>query len=100
MLRALKARGPLQPAGYQCERRELARARREAFVEPVTRRNRVWQMDFSEFETAGQGVWNLGGIVDYAGKPVLGCLTRVTFPSGTGSPLRLGRNVRRAIRER
>lgn len=73
VLRALKARGLIQPAGYQRERRELARARREAFVEPVTRRNRVWQMDFSEFETAGQGVWNLGGIVDYAGKLVLGC---------------------------
>jgi transposase InsO family protein len=73
VLRALAARGLLQPAGYQRERRELAKARREAFVEPVTRRNRVWQMDFSEFETAGQGVWNLGGIVDYAGKLALGC---------------------------
>jgi putative transposase len=30
-------------------------------------------MDFSEFETAGQGVWNLGGIVDYAAKVALGC---------------------------
>lgn len=73
VLRALQARGLIQPAGYQRERRELARQRREAFVEPVTRRNRVWQMDFSEFETAGQGVWNLGGIVDYAGKLALGC---------------------------
>jgi putative transposase len=73
VLRALQARGLIQPAGYQRERRALARQRREAFVEPVTRRNRVWQMDFSEFETAGQGVWNLGGIVDYAGKLALGC---------------------------
>lgn len=73
VLRALAARGLIQPPGYQRERRELARQRREAFVEPVTRRNRVWQMDFSEFETAGQGVWNLGGIVDYAAKLALGC---------------------------
>lgn len=76
--RALAARGLLQPPGIQRERRELARQRREAFVEPVTRRNRVWQMDFSEFETAGQGVWNLGGIVDYSAKVALGCPVSVT----------------------
>jgi putative transposase len=55
VLRALAARGLVQPPGYQRQRRELSRARREAFVEPVTRRNRVWQIDFSEFETAGPG---------------------------------------------
>jgi transposase InsO family protein len=73
VLRALAARGLIQAPGVQRERRELARQRREAFIKPVTRRNRVWQMDFSEFETAGQGVWNLGGIVDYAAKVALGC---------------------------
>lgn len=35
-------------------------------------------MDFSEFETAGQGVWNLGGIVDYSAKVALGCPISVT----------------------
>ena len=50
----------------------LAQARRDVFVEPVTRRNRVWQADFSEFETGTEGVWRLGGIVDYAAKVVLG----------------------------
>jgi len=85
VLRALQARGLIQPAGYQRERRELARQRREAFVEPVTRRNRVWQMDFSEFETAGQGVWNLGGIVDYAGKLALGCPISATKTARTRS---------------
>ena len=46
--RAPARRGLLQPADVRRERRELARARKAAFVEPVTRRNRVWQTDFSE----------------------------------------------------
>lgn len=44
-----------------------------AFLTPVERRNRVWQFDFSEFETQGGGTWNLGGLVDYAGKLALAC---------------------------
>ena len=55
------------------ERRRLARARRNAFVDPPARRNRVWQTDFSELETAGAGVWQLGGVVDYAAKVALAC---------------------------
>jgi putative transposase len=54
------------------ERRQLARERRQAF-DPPERRNRVWQTDFSELETAGQGVWQLGGVVDYAAKVTLAC---------------------------
>src|SRR5690606_6735534 len=46
-----------QPLAYQTERRQLARDRREAFVDPPTRRNRVWQFDFSEFETSAEGTW-------------------------------------------
>lgn len=60
------------------ERRQLARARRNAFVAPPARRNRVWQTDFSELETAGQGVWQLGGLVDYAAKVALACPVSAT----------------------
>lgn len=66
--RALRRRGLLLPARYQTERRQLAAARRAAFVDPPVRRNRVWQMDFSEFETAGGGTWRLAGVIDYATK--------------------------------
>ena len=51
-------------AGSTGDVRQLAGARREAFIVPPTRRNRLWQADFSEFETLGQGTWNLGGVVD------------------------------------
>jgi len=57
--RALGRRGLLLPQRYQAERRQLARARRAVFLEPPTRRCRVWQMDFSEFETTGGGIWRL-----------------------------------------
>ena len=60
VLRALRRRNLIQPPGALRERRELARQRRAAFVAPVERRNRVWQFDFSEFETLGGGTWNLG----------------------------------------
>ena len=45
--RAMARRGLLQPVRYQAERRQLAVARREVFVDPPARRNRVWQVDFS-----------------------------------------------------
>ena len=32
-------------------RRELAKVRKATFLDPPTRRNRVWQTDFTEFET-------------------------------------------------
>ena len=76
--RALGRRGLLQPAGYQRERRQLARARKAAFVEPVARRNRIWQTDFSEFETAAGGIWQLGGVVDYWAKLSLACPVTAT----------------------
>ena len=69
--RAMARRGLLQPVRYQAERRQLAAARREVFVEPPARRNRVWQADFSQFETTGEGTWQLGGVVDYATKVAL-----------------------------
>jgi putative transposase len=30
--------------------------------------NRVWQTDFSEFETSAGGTWRIGAVVDYAAK--------------------------------
>lgn len=68
----------LQPIAYQAERRQLARERREAFIDPPARRNRVWQFDFSEFETASGGTWRLGGTTDYWAKMVLGCRVATT----------------------
>lgn len=53
VLRAMAGQGLLQPLDYHRERRNLATARREAFIQVPTRRNRVWQTDFSEFETSG-----------------------------------------------
>ncbi|MCY3584296.1 MAG: integrase core domain-containing protein [Acidimicrobiaceae bacterium] len=82
--RAMARRGLLQPVRYQAERRQLAAARRAVFVEPVERRNRVWQMDFSEFETAAGGTWRLGGVVDYFTKLALACPVTAT---GTAADL-------------
>jgi len=50
-------------------------------VEPPTRRNRVWQFDFSAFETAAEGTWQLGGTVDYWAKVALGCRIAATKTS-------------------
>jgi transposase InsO family protein len=69
--RAMARRGLLQPVRYQAERRQLAQARRAVFVDPPTRRNRVWQMDFSELETTTGGTWRIGGVCDYWAKPAL-----------------------------
>lgn len=66
--RAMARRDLLQPVGYQRERRELAKARRAAFVDPPTHRNQVWQLDFSEFETTRDGKWQIAGCTDYFAK--------------------------------
>ena len=76
--RALGRRGLLLPQRYQAERRQLARARRAVFLEPPARRCRVWQMDFSEFETTGGGIWRLSGVVDYVAKVALACPVTTT----------------------
>jgi transposase InsO family protein len=78
MYRVLARNGLCLPAGYTGEVRQLAGARREAFIVPPTRRNRLWQADFSEFETAAHGMWNLGGVVDYWAKVNLACTVTVT----------------------
>lgn len=69
--RALRRASLLQPRRYQAERRQLARARRETFIDPPTRRNRVWQADFTEFETSRGGTWRIFIVVDYATKVCL-----------------------------
>jgi len=66
--RALARRGLLMPVRYQAERRTLARARRATFDAPPRQRNRVWQTDFSEFETTAGGTWRITAVVDYAAK--------------------------------
>lgn len=76
--RILDERGLLNGRRYQAERRELARARKQTFSNPPTRRNRVWQTDFSEFETRSGGTWQLSGVVDYAAKFCLTCPVTAT----------------------
>ena len=70
-LRILREAGLVLPVDYARERKNLAAGRRAAFVAPVTRRNRVWQMDFFELETSGGGTWRSGDVIDYACKLVL-----------------------------
>ena len=70
-LRILREAGLVLPVDYARERKNLAAGRRAAFVEPVTRRNRVWQMDFFELETSGGGTWRSGDVIDYAAKLAL-----------------------------
>ncbi len=49
--RALRRRGLLLPQGFRADRKSWAVLRRKVFRDPPTERNRVWQTDFSEFET-------------------------------------------------
>ena len=73
MYRVLARNGLCLPANYTREVRLLAGLRKETFITPPTRRNRLWQADFSEYETSGAGTWNLGGVVDYWAKVNLAC---------------------------
>lgn len=76
--RALRRRGMLLPRGFRADHKTMARARRQVFHEPPTHRNRVWQMDFSEFETTAGGIWRLCAVVDYAAKY---CLAATVAPT-------------------
>jgi putative transposase len=55
--RALRRRGLLLPRGYRADRKSWAVIRRRVFHDPPRQRNRVWQTDFSEFETSRGGIW-------------------------------------------
>jgi len=72
VLRALRRTGRVLPVDYQAERRQLAEARRAAFVVPPSGPNQVWQLDFSEYETRQGGTWRIGGVADYWSKLELG----------------------------
>ena len=78
MYRVLSRNGLCLPANYTAAVRQAAGVRREAFLCPPGRRNRLWQGDFSEYETAAGGRWNLGGVVDYWAKVNLACEVTVT----------------------
>jgi putative transposase len=92
--RALRRRGLLLPLRYQAERRALAVARRALFVAAPERRNRVWQTDFTEYETGRGGTWRLAPVVDYATKACL-----VVPVSGTTAARDAVRSIEAAIAE-
>lgn len=62
--RALKRRGLLQPARYQAQRRAWAAERKQAFVTTPTRRNRVWQTDFTRIDIASGSAWWIAPVAD------------------------------------
>ncbi|HEY4621867.1 MAG TPA: DDE-type integrase/transposase/recombinase, partial [Gaiellaceae bacterium] len=72
VLRALRRTGRVLPVDYQAERRQLAQARRAAFVVPPSGPNQVWQLDFTEYETRHGGIWRIAGVSDYWSKLELG----------------------------
>lgn len=71
-LRALKRSGRVLAPDYTRQRRDLAAARRAAFVVPPSGPNQVWQLDFTEYETTRGGTWRISGCADYWAKAELG----------------------------
>lgn len=90
--RALRRRELLKRPNFRHERRMLAEIRKETFLSPPTERNRVWQADFTEFETDAGGTWRICIVIDYATKVVLAA--RV---AGTSTALDAVQAVRDAI---
>lgn len=80
--RALRRRGLLLPRGFRADRKSWAVLRRRVFRDPPTARNRVWQTDFTEFETTGGGIWRICAVIDYAMKY---CLAVTVTPTGRGA---------------
>jgi putative transposase len=80
--RALRRRGLLLPQGFRADRKSWAVLRRKVFRDPPTERNRVWQTDFSEFETTNGGIWRICAVIDYATKY---CLAIAVTPTGRGA---------------
>ena len=78
VLRALRDAELTLPAGHQRQSRALAGARREAFLDPPSRRNRVWQTDFTELETSGGGTWQISPVCDYVTKLSIACPVTAT----------------------
>jgi putative transposase len=80
--RALRRRGLLLPQGFRADRKSWAKLRRKVFADPPTERNRVWQTDFSEFETTNGGIWRICAVIDYATKY---CLAVTVTPTARGA---------------
>jgi putative transposase len=80
--RALRRRGLLLPQGFRADRKSWAVLRRKVFADPPTERNRVWQTDFSEFETTNGGIWRICAVIDYATKY---CLAITVTPTARGA---------------
>jgi putative transposase len=80
--RALRRRGLLLPQGFRADRKSWAVLRRKVFRDPPTERNRVWQTDFSEFETTNGGIWRICAVIDYATKY---CLAVTVTSTGRGA---------------
>lgn len=80
--RALGRRGLLLPQGFRADRKAWAVLRRKVFRDPPAQRNRVWQTDFSEFETTNGGIWRICAVIDYATKY---CLAVTVTPTGRGA---------------
>lgn len=80
--RALRRRGLLLPQGFRADRKSWAALRRKVFQDPPTERNRVWQTDFSEFETTNGGIWRICAVIDYVTKY---CLAITVTPTGRGA---------------
>ncbi|OBB19138.1 hypothetical protein A5761_06850 [Mycolicibacterium setense] len=80
--RALRRRGLLLPQGFRADRKSWAALRRKVFADPPTQRNRVWQTDFSEFETTNGGIWRICAVIDYATKY---CLAVSVTPTSRGT---------------
>ena len=68
VLRLLRDDGLILPSQYQKQRRQLAADRKAAFARIPTGPNRVWQLDFSEFETTQGGTWRIAGCRDWFSK--------------------------------
>ena len=72
--------GLLAADGVQASQASVRRAmaRRAVHLDPPTRRNRVWQTDFSELESLAGGIWRMSGVVDYWAKACLACPVTTT----------------------
>src|SRR4029078_7824458 len=79
--RALRRRDLLLPQGFRADRKSWAVLRRRVFRDPPIERNRVWQTDFSEFETACGGIWRISAVLDYVSKY---CLAITVTPTSRG----------------
>jgi putative transposase len=80
--RTLRRRGLLLPRGFRADRKSWAALCRKVFHDPPAERNRVWQTDFSEFETPSGGIWRICAVIDYATRY---CLAAKVTPTGRGS---------------